>query len=35
MIYIVGGTGLFLGLIVYLTYAIIKKPENESNSRKI
>ncbi|WP_396020294.1 potassium channel family protein [Bacillus sp. ISL-34] len=35
MIYIVGGTGLFMGLIGYLAYAIIKKPENESNSSKI
>ncbi|MBX9957440.1 two pore domain potassium channel family protein [Peribacillus simplex] len=34
MIYIVGGTGLFMGLIGYLAYAIIKKPENESNSSK-
>ncbi|MDO7486971.1 potassium channel family protein [Peribacillus frigoritolerans] len=30
MIYIIGGTGLFMGLIGYLAYAIIKKPENES-----
>jgi hypothetical protein len=35
MIYIVGGTGLFMGLIGYLAYAIIKKPENENNSNKI
>lgn len=35
MIYIVGGTGLFIGLIGYLAYAILKKPENESNSSKI
>ncbi|RRN69290.1 two pore domain potassium channel family protein [Peribacillus simplex] len=35
MIYIVGGTGLFMGLIGYLAYAIIKNPENESNNSKI
>lgn len=32
MIYIVGGTGLFMGLIIYLAYALIKKPENEEIS---
>jgi hypothetical protein len=35
MNYIIGGTGLFMGLIGYLAYAIIKKLENESNSNKI
>jgi hypothetical protein len=29
MVYIIAGTGLFVGMIVHIAYALIKEPENE------
>ncbi|WP_028549023.1 potassium channel family protein [Paenibacillus sp. UNC451MF] len=33
MVYIVVGTGLFLGMIGYIAYALIKQPEGEKNKK--
>ncbi len=32
MIYIIAGTGLFIGLIGYIAYALTKQPENKKNN---
>ncbi|MEK4029202.1 MULTISPECIES: potassium channel family protein [Bacillaceae] len=34
IVYILAGTGLFVGLIVYLAYAMIKQPEDEKQTIK-